>query len=214
MTCRLAIGHASRPFHDTPPCGDGWLKLVFGDTTRLMLADGIGHGPEAHRIVTALADQLTWLCRRSNSLPGLDTCLKTLHQQLQQQAEGDQAAVALVDVDTRTSNLAVVSVGNIQVHYHATDVHTTFLNQHGMVGGRFPGHLRISRAPLKPAALLALFSDGLESSAVGEHLLHLHSRSGAVAPCIQPEAEMMLKRFGKSSDDASCALIWIGETAP
>ena len=211
MTLHLTIGYASRPFHDIPPCGDGWLSLSEGATTRLMFADGIGHGPGAHRIVTLLGEQLTWLCRRSNQLPGLETCLLELHRGLQRHAAGDvaQAAVALVDIDREHGSLAVAIVGNVQVHYHGNLGHHRFPSQNGMVGGTFPRHLRVAHAPLRPSGLLTLFSDGLESRAADRHLSDLQARGTRHGLCIQQEAERLLSHCGKTGDDASCALLWI-----
>lgn len=207
----ISCGHACFPFHNTPPCGDQWLKLDTGASQRLMLADGIGHGATAHRIVTLLAEQLTALCRDRRPLLELDDCLAELHQLLQGQIDAAQAAVALVDVNPVRKEVSAVSVGNIQVHYFTPAMSVHFPSMHGMVGGRFPRQLHITRAPLTSASLLALFSDGLDSAPACQYLNDLHARSTMHGLQLQAEAETLLHRFGKLSDDASCALLWFEE---
>jgi hypothetical protein len=207
----ISSGHASSPFHNTPPCGDRWLSLNTGMSQRLMLADGMGHGVDAHRVVTRLADQLTALCRDRRPLLELDDCVAVLHQMLQGQVDGGQAAVALVDISPHRKELAAVIVGNIQVHYFTPEMNLHFPSLHGMVGGRLPRQLHITRAPLSSASLLALFSDGLESAPASQYLSDLHARSTMHGLQLQAEAETLLQRFGRLSDDASCALLWTEE---
>jgi serine phosphatase RsbU (regulator of sigma subunit) len=189
------------------------LQLQVGDKQRLMLADGIGHGATAHRIVTTLADYLTELSRANSPPQQLDDCLRHMDHLLHQQAEGAQAAVALVDVDPETEVLEVAVVGNLQVHYLTPKLNIHFPSMLGMVGGRFPRQVLISRSRIHPASLLALFSDGLDSAGACAYLSDLRARSTQHSLRIQSEVEIMLSRFGHPSDDASCALLWFAEAS-
>lgn len=205
---QIRTGYASCPFRNTPPCGDHWLNLDMGNGQRLMLADGMGHGEAAHRIVISLAEHLKWLCNGSRPMPNLETCLEQLHQLLLMQINGAQAAVALVDIDTKQKVLQVAIVGNVQVHYFTPETNLRFPSMHGMVGGRFPRHLQRTSTCLESGSLLALFSDGLDSTAACQELSSLHAHSTVHGLRIQSEAETMLRRHSMLSDDASCALLW------
>ncbi|MFM7315128.1 MAG: SpoIIE family protein phosphatase [Cyanobium sp.] len=176
-----------------------------------MLADGIGHGAKAHRIVMMLAERLKLLSSSSSPVPGIADCLTGLHQELQLRIDGGQAAVALVDVNTDRDELAVISVGNIQVHYFTPATGFHFPSMHGMVGGRFPRQLHVVRTALCSQSLLALFSDGVDSAPASRYLGDLHARSTVHGLQIQAEVESVVSRFGRSEDDASCALLWFEE---
>lgn len=208
---KIVSGYAACPFQNSPPCGDGWLSLGFGTRQRLMLADGIGHGTTAHRIVTTLSQHLSWLCSDRTPMPDLEECLLDLHRLLEQEISDSQAAVALVDVDRERRELDVAIVGNVQVHYLTPELKLHFPSMSGMVGGRFPRQVHSTRTSIQPASLLAMFSDGLDAAAAARHLSNLHARSTGHGMQMQAEAQTMLQRFGLPSDDASCGLLWFEE---
>lgn len=210
----FSTGFASSPFHDTPPCGDHWMTLDVGSSHRLMLADGIGHGLHAYQIVTALGDHLKALCNIRIPSPDVETCLESLNHLLHHELVGGQAAVALVDINTQKRFLKVAIVGNVQVHYFMPELRIQFPSMDGMVGGRFPRQLNSTCAPIQSASLLALFSDGLDAMDACQYLSDLHARQTSHGRHMQAEAEAMLDRCGKDSDDASCALVWFEESTP
>jgi hypothetical protein len=208
---QIRIGHAARPFNNTPPCGDGWLCHQVDGIHRGMLADGIGHGRQAHRIVSLLADHLAWFCRRSTPLINLDDCMVGLHQFLQEQGSDWQAAMALIDVDPHKRCADVIVVGNIQVHHLSVDEGMSVPSLRGMVGGRLPAHLPITHWPISASCLIGMFSDGLTSAPAYAHLKELQDRGVRQRLNIQSEAETMINRFGRLTDDASCALLQVIE---
>lgn len=212
MEC--SIGYACRPCHHIPPSGDGWLALRIGSTYRLMLADGIGHGSSAHRIVEALREHLIWICRRSSRLIGLDDCLVSLHHCLQQQNNTSQAAVALLDLDPDLKTFHSLIAGNVMVRYACAERCTSCLNMPGMVGGRLPTTLRMTTVNMQVGGILSLCSDGMETAGMDDYLLSRCRTGMRRELCLQSEAEAMLQRFGKITDDASCALVSIQEGMP
>lgn len=207
----LSSGFATRPCCDQPPCGDGWLSQSQGDVLRVMVADGIGHGVHAHRIVQSLQDQLAWICRRSHPLIGLGECMADLNRCLQEQGREAQAAVALADLNAREQWMDVLVVGNIEVHCHHGGDRRHVPCLRGMVGGRFPGHLPVTHWSIGTGTLVGLYSDGLDSAAARDQLSRLHDRGRHHHLDIQAEAEAMVQRCGKPNDDALCALLHLQE---
>lgn len=205
----LTIGHAARPFQHRPPCGDGWLSLEIGSICRIMLADGIGHGSNAHRIVQGLRQQLIWLCERSTQLLDLTDCLVSLHHYLEQQVKQSQAAVALLDLDLETHKITSLITGNVMVRYASAERYVQCLQMPGMLGGRLPTTLRATTLDMQSGSLLSLCSDGVDSSGTGDYLIS-RCRAGMHRGLhIQAEAEAMLRQFGRITDDASCILVSI-----
>jgi len=209
-----AVGYASRPFYQLPPSGDGWLMLKLGAIHRLMLVDGIGHGQHAHSIVRCLIQQLTWICQRSSRLIGLADCLHALHALLRQQGSDAQAAVALLDVNSDLGSLRGLSIGTVQVHVQTGETSHCFPSLCGMLGGRLPSQLLESSCRIDASSLVAVFSDGVESQGAREYLKALATRHSHQHLEMQSEADLIVRRFGRISDDASCALLRPGQLSP
>jgi serine/threonine protein phosphatase PrpC len=214
MEMDVSLGHAMRAFQETlggrPPCGDGWLCLEKGKWLRLMLADGLGHGSHAHQIVSELKLSLAWICHRSSLWVPLSECMQALHQRLRQQGSQVQACVALLDIDREQAIMRCLNVGNIHVQVHGPDSSLVLAAMPGMVGGRLSARLRVSELAVRPGTLVSLCSDGMESTRSRDWLQHLYQRSIGRRLDLQWEAEAMVRRFAKSSDDASCLLVRLG----
>jgi hypothetical protein len=213
MTLALQIGYTERCFHDRPPCGDGMTWLQRDQTLRLMLADGIGHGAHAHGVVTQLVDHFHWICSRTSSLISIADCMRELHLLLRAQQQIDQAAVAMVEVDTESGLIAALSVGNVKVYGVADGSCFRFPCLNGMVGGHLPQQLPVTlRQPQQPSLLL-LHSDGLSSRAVLAYLEQLFGTRSRAPYSAQPIADAVLHHCAKPSDDAACAAVLLQEGA-
>lgn len=210
----ILCGFATRPCCDQPPCGDGWLRELQGNIVRVMVADGIGHGIHAHRIVQSLQIQLSWICKRSHPLIDLNACMADLHRCLQEQGQEAQAAVALADLNAEEQWMHALVVGNIEVHCHNRDDSHHVPSLRGMVGGRFPGHLPVTHVPIGSRTLVGLYSDGLDAAPTRDQLTRLHDKGRRHNLDIQAEAEAMVRRFGKPNDDAICALLHLQGVEP
>jgi hypothetical protein len=179
------IGCCTRPFASVSPSGDGWLAVRVGETQRVMLADGIGHGSHAYQIVDLLKQQLHWICTRSTKLMRLDKSLEAL----------------------QTFQLQGISIGNIQTHFLSSGAHGSFPMINGMVGGRFPRHVKANVYSIDSDSVLALFTDGIHPGGASQYLQRLSSLQSLSRLNPQMEAESIVSRFGSSSDDASCVVV-------
>jgi Stage II sporulation protein E (SpoIIE) len=212
MTLALQVGYAERCFQDLPPCGDGMTCMQEPQSLRLMLADGIGHGAHAHRVVTQLSERFQWIYGRSSSLNSIADCMRELHGLLRGQQQTDQAAVAMLEVDAHTGRIAALSVGNVRVHSVGAAGCFSFPCLNGMVGGHLPRQLPLTVRQAQQPSLLVLHSDGLSSKAVVAWLENLQGRFGpATGGSAQPMADALLLHCAKRSDDAACAVVVIHE---
>lgn len=181
--------------------------MALAGMVRVMLADGIGHGRRAHRIVTLLLDHLDWISHRATEPLTVAESMDSLHIMLLEQGMEAQAAVALLDIQTDRNSVAVVSVGNIDVQYLASGTSLSFPSMRGMVGGIYPRQLKVSHQQMEDRSLLCLMSDGVDAARTRAYLHQLHQRHPGQPLQVQREAEAIVEDFGSLSDDASCVLI-------
>jgi len=203
----LDLGYAERCFQGLPPCGDGLITAQHKAITRVMLADGIGHGTYAHAVVQQLQKQFLWICGRSEEWISIADCLLELHLLLREGRQGLQAAVAILDVNADTWQVSALCVGNVKAHQVSATGVLSIPCLNGMVGGQMPQRLPVFLQSWPAETLLTLHSDGLSTRGVLPYLQTL-LRSGASSELeAQPIADAVLKQFAKSTDDASCVVL-------
>ncbi|MET9907555.1 ATP-binding SpoIIE family protein phosphatase [Streptomyces sp. NPDC006476] len=151
----VRAGGINVPFARAEYSGDAWTWVRAGHRATLMLADGLGHGPEAARASSAAVEEL----HRSAHLSPAD-CLGRLDSALR----GTRgAAVAVAQVDTAAGLLRFAGVGNIGARLRTGDAWRSLLSRPGIIGVHRPGTLREDRMPWAADGTLILHSDGLPS---------------------------------------------------
>ncbi|MFJ4623167.1 SpoIIE family protein phosphatase [Streptomyces sp. NPDC088812] len=151
----VRAGGVNVPFAGDEFSGDAWTWVRADDRYTLMLADGLGHGPEAARASTAAVEEL----RRSAHL-GPAQVLRRLDGALR----GTRgAAVALAQVDVRTGRLRCAGIGNVGARLREGDSWRHLLSRPGIVGVHRPATLTETEAVWAPDRVLVLHSDGLPS---------------------------------------------------
>ncbi|MFF9814844.1 SpoIIE family protein phosphatase [Streptomyces sp. NPDC014006] len=143
------------PFAGADFSGDAWAWARAGDRLTLMLADGLGHGPEASRASAAAVREL----HRSAHLPPPEL-LRRLHTEL---AGTRGAAVALAQLETDVNRLRFAGVGNIGARLREGGTWRSLLSRPGIVGVHRPTTLTETLLPWSADRLLILHSDGLPS---------------------------------------------------
>lgn len=157
--------------------------------------DVLGHGPDAHRLGVQLSAALSgWLPQAS--FPAPEAAITVLHDG----ARGTRGAAAAVAwLDTQTLEGWVVGVGNVRCRLFGA-VTRTFEFGEGVLGQRV-GTPRPVSFTLQPTDVVILFSDGV----AGRFRRDDYPSLGLdPAPAI---AFNVVRRFGKSLDDASCAVM-------
>ncbi|MET9683796.1 ATP-binding SpoIIE family protein phosphatase [Streptomyces coeruleorubidus] len=151
----VRAGGVNIPYGGAEYSGDAWAWVRSGDRLTLMLADGLGHGPEAARASSAAVAALH---RWAHLSPA--ESLQRLHDAL----KGTRgAAVALAQLDVRAGRLRFAGIGNVGARLRADGTWRPLLSRPGIVGVHRPTTLREEEADWAADRLLVLHTDGLPS---------------------------------------------------
>ncbi|WP_437043574.1 SpoIIE family protein phosphatase [Streptomyces sp. enrichment culture] len=152
---RVRAGGVNIPYGGAEYSGDAWTWVRAGDRVTLMLADGLGHGPEAARASSAAVAALH---RWAHLSPA--EALRHLHDALR----GTRgAAVALAQLDLRAGRLRFAGIGNVAGRLRADGTWRHLLSRPGIVGVHRPTTLREEEAGWADDRMLILHTDGLPS---------------------------------------------------
>jgi len=206
------VGFAARPLGGIPPCGDGWHLRQESTWTRLMLADGLGHGRHAHQLVSQLKQKLEWIEKRSTYRLSLEQCIVEMHQMLKKGGQDHQAAAALIQIDTTAQQISSIIIGNIGAYLASEQGEIHIPASHGMLGGRIPSSLRATSYSIQTPSLLLLCSDGMEASKASRKLKQTLTTINFQLSRAEEMAESILADCGKSTDDASCIVVRLLES--
>ncbi|MGI5423320.1 SpoIIE family protein phosphatase [Streptomyces sp. CA-179760] len=151
----VRAGGVNIPYAGAGCSGDAWAWLRAGERVTLMLADGLGHGPEAARASSAA---VVALHRWAHLSPA--EALRRLHDTL----KGTRgAAVALAQLDLRAGRLRFAGIGNVGARLRTDGTWRHLLSRPGIVGVHRPGTLREEEADWADDRLLIMHTDGLPS---------------------------------------------------
>lgn len=135
-------------------CGDGWAVAQKPQRYRLMVTDGIGHGPAAEE-----ATQLAIGIFHRHVTSSLVELIDTMHHALR----ATRGAVIAVAEINRTEQLVhYCGVGNISATLLTNHSTRSLVSLNGIVGHRLPT-LKEFSYPWNPQTLLVMHSDGLAS---------------------------------------------------
>ncbi|CAM5454453.1 PPM-type phosphatase domain-containing protein OS=Streptomyces fumanus OX=67302 GN=GCM10018772_54520 PE=4 SV=1 [Streptomyces fumanus] len=154
-TAGVRAGGVNVPFGGAEYSGDAWAWVRAGDRVTLMLADGLGHGPEASRASAAAVAAL----REAAHVPPAEA-LRRLHGAL----TGTRgAAVAVAQVDLRAGRLRFAGIGNVGARLCEDGTWRALVSRPGIVGAHRPTTLREEETAWTADRVLILHSDGLPS---------------------------------------------------
>jgi anti-sigma regulatory factor (Ser/Thr protein kinase) len=151
---RIGAVNISKPGQDS--CGDSWGALQSSKQLTILVADGLGHGPEAN---VASSEAVRMLRNYSELSP--KALLERVHLALRS-TRG--AAVAVARLDLEHAKLTFAGVGNISGQiYSDTQGRRHLVSANGTAGHECQ-RLREFVYDWPSDALLVLHSDGLNSS--------------------------------------------------
>ena len=186
----ITVAVAARPHPAETISGDAWSVDWWGETCRLALIDGLGHGPAAaavaHRAVAALQEQPAL-----GPVEALALCHRVL-------VGSRGAAISIATLDCAAGQLTYAGIGNVEAQLWQAGRSERPIAYRGIVGVT-PRTPRAFTLPLAPPWLLALWSDGL--SARFDLRTLADQSQGQVDP--HQLAEMLLAEWGRSTDDAT-----------
>jgi len=153
-TMRIGAVNVSKPGQDS--CGDSWGALQSNQQITILVADGLGHGPEANQASSEAVRVL-----RSNPELSPKALLERVHLALRS-TRGAAAAVANIDMEA--GKLTFAGIGNISGQiYSATQGRRHLVSVNGTAGHEGQ-RLREFTYDWPSDGLLVLHSDGLTSS--------------------------------------------------
>jgi anti-sigma regulatory factor (Ser/Thr protein kinase) len=157
----LSYGVVNLPLPSETVCGDAWSCHVGRDDFTVLLADGLGHGPQANVAAIAAAQLLP----QHGDAP-LERIMEAADDALRA-TRG--AAVGIARVPRFASSSAeagkatFAGVGNISASVWTDETHRHLVSHSGIVGHSAPRRAQQFDVPCPPDALLVMHSDGLGS---------------------------------------------------
>jgi anti-sigma regulatory factor (Ser/Thr protein kinase) len=173
-------------------CGDAWAALLGDEAACLLVADGLGHGPQAHE---AARDAVDCFIAESGGEPRL--AVTRIHSQLKT-TRG--AAVGVYRAERNTATVRVSGAGNIMARLVSGTSDKTLLTQHGTAGVAMRTVDETS-APWPEHAMLVVHSDGVESRWKPERLAPLLGRDPSLA------AALLMRDHSRGRDDATVVVL-------
>jgi anti-sigma regulatory factor (Ser/Thr protein kinase) len=173
-------------------CGDGWGFALDGDRAAVMVADGLGHGPDA-----AEASQAALETFAAQPMADPRELLQHAHARLRA-TRG--AAVMVLQADAGAGTVRSAGAGNVMARLLSGVSDRTILCQHGTAGVTIRSPDEATTA--WPAhAMLVVFSDGIESRWKSEELVPVLGRDPTVA------AAVLARDHCRGRDDATVAVL-------
>jgi anti-sigma regulatory factor (Ser/Thr protein kinase) len=186
---KLSIGAVNVPKPGQEVCGDSWGMEQNEDHTTILVADGLGHGLEAH----SASVEAVRMLHAHPSLPP-----KALTERIHQALRSSRgAAVAVARIDSRRGTIVFSGVGNISAQIASGEKAAQHLvSMNGTAGHQSQGIREFSyRWP--EDGLLVLHSDGLTSSAAPTGYAGLATRECSLI------AGVLYRDFNRGHDDAT-----------
>lgn len=173
-------------------CGDAWAVAIDRPFASVLLADGLGHGPDAAEAAQAAVEMFAADPRQAPR-----ALLTGMHARLRS-TRG--AAVTLLQLDADDGTIRCAGAGNVAARVVSGDTDKSLLTQHGTVGlqMRTPDEQKV---PWPPHALLVVHSDGLESRWGTQRLMPLLQRDPMLA------AAVLLRDHSRGRDDATVVVV-------
>jgi anti-sigma regulatory factor (Ser/Thr protein kinase) len=174
-------------------CGDSWRVVEDDDGFAVLVADGVGHGFEAHRAAEVVGSLF------EAGIPGsLPSFLQRAHEPMKQ---GRGAAVAVARCSRRGNALTYLGVGNIGGSViEVSGAQRGLMSHHGTLGSAIRTMHEITSA-WQPGALLVMHSDGIKTrwSLDGYH--DLRERHPSII------AAVLHRDFRRGNDDATVLVL-------
>jgi anti-sigma regulatory factor (Ser/Thr protein kinase) len=188
----LEVGALCLPAPGESVCGDGWAVAADGERTIVLMADGLGHGPEAARASRAAIEAFA-----TSPVNDLGEAVQRVHQALKT-TRG--AAMCVVKIDTGAHSVSYAGAGNIAGRVLTGVFDKSIVTQHGTAGLqiRKPEATTIE---LPAHALVILHSDGLETRWTVYRIRPLLQRDLSLV------AAVLLREHSRHRDDATVVVL-------
>jgi anti-sigma regulatory factor (Ser/Thr protein kinase) len=186
---KMRIGVVNVPKPGQLVCGDSWGVEQTDDTTIVLVADGLGHGPEAQAASLEAVRML-------HLNPALEPkeLIERCHQALRS-TRG--AAVAVARIDRARGKLVYCGVGNISAQIYSGSKAGQHLVSVNGTAGHQSQRLQEFNYPWPGHGMLVMHSDGLASST------NVEAREGLALRDASLIAGVLYRDFARGNDDAT-----------
>lgn len=186
------IGVVCLPIPSEDACGDAWEAVERVDGLSVIVADGLGHGPEA-----ALASHaaVKVVQQHANCAPA-----DTMHRAHDALNQTRGAAVAVAQIDEELRQLHFAGVGNIAARVITNGVCRHLMSHNGIVGSNLRKVEQLT-FPWAADSMLIMQSDGIGARWDLKHYPGLIERHPALI------AAVLYRDFLRPRDDAAIVAI-------
>jgi len=188
----INIGAICLPLPSEEISGDAWTYKASGRTLRVMVADGLGHGPDARRASQPAIDVV------DNELATTPRSILTAAHGALRSTRGAAVAVAVIDLEVR--QLTFAGVGNIAAYLFSDDGRKQFMSHNGIVGNNMR-NVQEFTFDWGPRSMLIMHSDGLLTNWSLDQYPGLDSHSPALI------AAVLVRDFSRKRDDITVVVI-------
>jgi anti-sigma regulatory factor (Ser/Thr protein kinase) len=150
---RTTVGVVNRPKIGETFCGDAWATKQVGDEFWVVVADGLGHGPDAHEA----AIEAVRIFRETSGHRSTTDLVEAMHGALRK-TRG--AALAVAQIDFAAGQLHFAGVGNIAGTVLGNGLWKSMMSHNGILGHEVRRIQEFS-TPWTPSSKLVMNSDGL-----------------------------------------------------
>ncbi len=172
--------------------GDAWMVQSSRDYCRVVVADGLGHGPSA-----AEASQAAMRAAEANSSASLLDFISLAHARLRP-TRG--AALAIAEIRLREGRVAFSGAGNISGAIVSDSQVRHMVSMNGTVGHEIRSPQEFSY-PWQPDSLLILHSDGINTHWSLDRYPGLFRRHPTLI------ASVLFRDFRRGRDDATVVVV-------
>lgn len=186
------VGAVCIPMAGETACGDAWTTSQSGNAFRLMVADGLGHGPLAEEAADAAVQVF-------NTKPDADpvSLLEFANRTL---SSTRGAAIAVALLDSQSGSLKYAGIGNIAGVLITDQGHQGLISNNGIVGTQRRKGQQFEYV-CAGGGLLILNSDGLRSRLTLNDYPELSTRHPAVI------AGVLYRDCRRGRDDATVVVV-------
>lgn len=188
----FSVGAVTTALAGETVCGDAWSIAREGRRAAVMVADGLGHGPDA-----ATASQEAVRCFSAEPFHAPADMLDRVHARLRS-TRG--AAVAAVQLDLDSGELLYCGAGNIAGRLISGVSDRSLLSQHGTAGVQMR-RVQVQRYEWPAHGLLVMHSDGLATR------WHLEDTPGLLKHHPSTIAGWLWRQHQRGRDDATVVVI-------
>ncbi len=188
----LQIGAVCVPVAGEEQCGDAWAFAWEGDAAMILLADGLGHGPDA-----AVASNAAVKTMRAHASRKPDRLMEDIYLALRS-TRG--AAVAVMELQLAQQQLNFVGIGNITACVIDGTSRKQLVSHNGIVGHNMRKVQQFS-LPCPKGSICIMCSDGIGTQWDLDKYPGLYTRHPALI------AGIIYRDFVRSRDDATVVAV-------